>query len=72
MTQRVVDPLEAVEIDEQQCQAALLARRLGERIAEQLGKQVAVRQSAEAVEVSQFADPVLGRHALGDVEQRAA
>src|SRR5258706_15164779 len=38
----VVDPLEAVEINQQQRQMAFLSCRLGERIVEELGEHVAI------------------------------
>ena len=53
VAQRVVDPLEVVEVDEQDAEvrAALLGQR--ERLRHLLPQQVAVRQSRERVEVGE-------------------
>ena len=67
VTQRVVDPLEAVEIEEQHGQLAALATDLCDRFVEHLPKMRPVRQTGDAVEERQLANPLLLQLALAIV-----
>ncbi len=67
VAERIVDVLEAVEVDEQQRQARAAALGLGDRLAQAVGEQQAVRQARQVVARRQVFDVALGALALGDV-----
>ena len=74
VTERVVDFLEAVEVDEQHGEAPLVAMRLRHGLAQPIVEQLAIRQTRERVEVGalkQFRLAVAGRdgdsHADGEL-----
>ena len=78
MPQRVVDDLEAIEIDEQHRAPALVALRGLDRVLQQLGEQRAIRQARQLVVRREVLDARLGissrRDVLDDgdvVQQRA-
>src|SRR5690606_13152856 len=64
---RVVDVLEAIEIDEQQRELGAVACRLVDRLPHLLGEQLAVRQPGEAVVISELLNTLLGAPAFGHV-----
>ena len=72
MAERVVDELEAVEVEVEQRDGLALAARAGERELEVLLQQRAVRQPGERVVVGEVGDLLLGRAALGQVDAGAA
>ena len=54
--ERVIDPLEVVQVDEDHGEPTLLPARLGQFLAESVVQQAAVRQASEAVVRGQVAD----------------
>ena len=71
MAHRIVDVLEAIEIEEQHGDLASAAARADHGMAEPLGKQGAVGQAGQGVVVGQVAQLLLGALALGDIGQHA-
>src|SRR3546814_3856281 len=72
MAERIVDLLEAVEVEDHQCAARLCLGRVAERTAEIFGEVEPVRQAGQIVE-ARHAGNLLGRGALfGDVGADAA
>jgi len=71
VAERIVDQLEAVEIDEQH--RDLFLRELGfrERLLKQLRKKCAVRQPGQLVVMRKVADALLGPFSFGDVAHDA-
>ncbi len=67
VAQRVVDLLEVVEVNEQQCEGALVAGGVGQGLVEDLAQQGPVRQAGDVVEVGEIAHPVLRPATVGDV-----
>ncbi len=67
VAERVIDVLEAVEIDEQRCHLLAGACRLCDRHGQVLGEQVAVRQRGELIVVGEEVQHLLVALALGDV-----
>ena len=70
VAQRVVDDLEAVQVQEQHGQPLARAVRVGHRHRETVVEQHPVGQAGERVLVGQAADTLLRPLALGDVEGR--
>ena len=70
MSDRVVDLLEVVEVDEQQPHALVAAPRPAEREAEQFLEQRSVRQAGELVVVGEERE-LIGVALAGDVEDEA-
>ena len=64
VAEAVVDVLEAVDVEEQHGDAGTVALGPGERVAEELDEQPAVRQPGEQVVVGAVREQVLGRLAL--------
>ena len=67
VAERVVDVLEAIEIDEEQRAALLPAGGIAQRLVERLAHQRAVRQAGEGIEPCQPRDFLLGTALLGEV-----
>ena len=67
MAERVVDLLEAVEVEEKDRGHATFAAGTGQGLAEPVEQQGAVRQPGQRVVQGQPPDPLLGRLALGQV-----
>ena len=71
VAERVVDELEAVEVDVDEPDGAAAAPRARERLGEVLLEQRAVGQAGQPVVVGEVRDLALGLAALGDVDGRA-
>ena len=71
VAQRIVDELEAVEVDEQHRHLLVEALRLRQRLGEAIHQHRAVGQAGERVVVRQVLDARLLRLALGDVLDHA-
>ena len=71
VAQRVVHELEVVEVQEDHADAEVVPAGAGERVLEHLLEQRPVRQARELVVVGEERDLLLGRLALGDVEDHA-
>ncbi len=69
VAERVVDRLEAVEVDEVQRERAVAPTPPRQRLAQPLSQQRPVRQVGQRVVVREMAEPLLCRLALGDVER---
>ena len=67
MAERVVDVLEAVEIDQEQRAALLALRGVAQRLVERLAHQRAVGQAGERIEAREAADLLLRAALLGEV-----
>ena len=72
MAERVVDVLEAVEIDQEQCAALLPAGRVAKRFVERLAHHRPIRQAGQRVEARKPRDFLLGAALLGEVGADAA
>jgi hypothetical protein len=68
---RIVDVLEAVEVEEQNRDAAAVAARAHDGVAQALAEQRAVGQSGQRVVVREVAQFLLGALAVGDVGEHA-
>ena len=64
----VVDPLEVVDVEEEDRDLPLVAGGVRQRIVQDLAHEGAVGQAGEAVEIGEVADPFLGVAALAHVE----
>ena len=71
MAQAVVDELEAVQVDQQHPQRAVLAARQGHRLRQAVAQQGAVGQARQHVVVGDMLDLLLGQLALRDFRARA-
>jgi hypothetical protein len=71
VSQRVVDPLEAVEVDEQDGAARLLPAPARQRVLQAIEEQRPVRQTGQRVVQRHVREPVLGVLALGHVDRDA-
>ena len=71
VAERIVDVLEAVQVEEQHRDAAFLAARAHDRARQALGQQRAVRQAGQRVVVRQVAQFLLGALLVGDVGEHA-
>src|SRR5262249_34912962 len=67
VAESVVDVLEAVEVEEEDGGLALAAPRVGERLAQAVAEQAAVRQAGEWIMQGEMSDLLLRASALGDV-----
>ena len=67
VTVQIVDRLEAVQVDEQQCAPTMAALRRRDQMEAVLEDQRPVRQSGQCVVQRRLADALLGQLALGDV-----
>ena len=67
VAEAVVDQLEAVEVDEGDRDAAVVALRLQDGLVEALADQAAVRQAGQVVVVGDVMNTLLGQFAFGDV-----
>ncbi len=72
VAERVVDVLEAVEIDQEERAAFLPARRVAKRLVERLPHHRPVRQSGQRIEACKPRDFLLGPALLGEVGADAA
>ena len=72
VAERIVDQLEAVQVEEQHREAAARARRGEDRLAGAVRKQHAVGQPGQHIARREEADAVLGLRARGDVRAGAA
>ncbi|MNT16549.1 hypothetical protein D3C72_1516580 [compost metagenome] len=71
MAQAVVDEFEAVEVDQQDPQRAVLAARQGHRLRQAVAQQGAVGQARQHVVVGDVLDLLLGQLAFRDFGARA-
>ena len=67
VTERIVDPLEAVQVQQQHGDLALIAPRLPQRVLQMILEQGAVRQIGQRIVLRQVAGLLLGALALRDV-----
>ena len=67
VAERVVDVLEAVEIDQEQRAALLAAGGIAQRLVERLAHQRAVGQAGQRIEAGEAADFLLRAALLGEV-----
>ena len=67
VSERVVDVLEAVEIEEQHRKLAAAPMRAGDRLSDAVGEQRAVRQSGQRVVVRHVDDPLVGETPFRDL-----
>ena len=67
----VVHVLEAVEVDEEQCETGVVALGCGRELLEAVGQQEAVGQAGEEVVMRHVPDAGLGRLRLGNVGEGA-
>ena len=72
VAERVVDRLEAVEIEEHDRAGRLAAGRAGQRLAEQLADAAAIGQAGKHVHIGEVGQPLLGAADVGDVLADAA
>ena len=72
VAERVVDRLEAVEIEEHDRAGRLAAGRARQRLAEQLADPAAIGQAREHVHIGEVGQPLLGAADVGDVLADAA
>ena len=71
MAERVVDILEAIEVDQQQRRVVAQAARVVERALGAPDQLAPVGQAGQGVEIGQVADAVLGHAAVGHVLEHA-
>ena len=71
MAERVVDDLEAIEVEEQDGQTGVVALRVRQRDGQTVLEQQAVRQVRQRVVIGEVFDLLLGVRALGDVAHYA-
>ena len=71
VTERVVDVLEIVEVDQEQAHARAGLFGLGERRFETVLKEVAVRKTGEGIVIGRAPDFLFGLLVLADVERHA-
>jgi hypothetical protein len=71
VAERIVDVLEAVQVEEQHADAAFLPARAHDGARQALGQQRAVRQAGERVVVGEVAQFLLGALLVGDVVSTA-
>ena len=67
VAERVVDVLEAVEIEEQHGELAVPPMRAGDRLSDAIGEQRPVGQAGQRVVVSHVHDALVGETPLGDL-----
>ena len=67
VAQRVIDPLEAIEIEEQQCQRSVATLSMVDGETELIEEGASVGQSGQHIVVGQQTNLLLGVLALGDV-----
>ena len=72
VAERVVDVLEAIQVDEQHRNRQLVPLRRSDRHAEKLAEHHAIRQAGQRVVCAQVQDPVFGKFAFADVATDAA
>ena len=72
VAQAVVDALEMIQVDEQQCATGAGAFGCGNRLAHPVEQQTAVGEPGQGIEKGELLDGLLGRLALGDIRYRAA
>ena len=71
VTERIVDDLETIEIEEQDRDLFLVTPGCGERAAQAIIEQAAVGQAGERIVVGQVLDLAFGSFAVGYVDQSA-
>jgi hypothetical protein len=71
VAERIVDDLEAVEVEEEHGQARAFALRVRQRDGEAVLEQQPIRQVRQRVVIRQVLDLLLGICALGDVADHA-
>jgi hypothetical protein len=67
MTQRIVDALEPVQVDEHHGHLIAIACRLSQRLVQAVAQQGAIGQAGQGIVVGHLPDPPLGPLALEDL-----
>ena len=67
VAERIVDVLEAVEIEEEDRELAPAAMRAGDRLSDAIGEQRTVRQAGERIVVCHVHDPLVGEAPFRDL-----